>query len=152
MNRRIGYALLTACAMLAVTPLVAAPADQVRTRINTYRALGAAFKTVNDALRSGQVQTPRVRQAAAQIGNVSRLQYSLFPAGSGPRPGIKTAAKPEVWSRGRDFRAAQDAFARQAATFQQAVAGGDAGAIRLEARKLGGTCKSCHDSFRVESD
>lgn len=152
MNRRIGYALLTATAMLAVTPLFAAPADQVRARVNTYRALGAAFKTVNDAVRSGQLQSPQVRQAAAQIGNVARQQYSLFPAGSGPRPGVKTAAKPEIWSRGRDFRAAQDAFARQAATFQQAFAGGDAGAIRLEARKLGGTCKSCHDSFRVESN
>jgi cytochrome c556 len=151
MIRWIGFGLLSAAAC-AVTPLVAAPADQVRARVNTYRALGAAFKTVNDAVRSAQLQTPQVRQAAAQIGNVARQQYSLFPAGSGPHPGIQTAAKPEIWSRSGEFRAAQAAFARQAAVFQQAVAGGDAGAIRVESRKLGGTCKACHDNFRVENN
>jgi cytochrome c556 len=152
MKRRLGYGLLAVAAVFAVTPLMAAPADQVRARVGTYRALGAAFKAINDAVRSGQLQTPQVRQAAARIGHVARQQYALFPAGSGLRRGVKTAAKPEIWSRGRDFRAAQDAFARQAAVLQRAVAGGDAGAIRLEARKLGGTCKSCHDRFRVESD
>lgn len=149
MKKSLGYGLAAALAALAVTPLLAAPADQVRTRVAAYKALGAAFKAVNDAARSGQVQTPRVRQAAARIGQAARQQYSLFPAGSGPRAGIKTDAKPAIWSRGREFRAAQDAFARQAAALQRAVTGGDAGAIRIEARKLGGTCKSCHDTFRA---
>lgn len=151
MKKSLGYGLATALAALAVTPLLAAPADQVRTRVAAYNALGAAFKTINDAARSGQVQTPQVRQAATQIGQAARHQYSLFPAGSGPRPGIKTDAKPEIWSRGREFRAAQDGFARQAAALQRAVTSGDAGAIRIEARKLGGTCKSCHDNFRAGS-
>jgi cytochrome c556 len=151
-KRPIGYGLLAAAAAFAVTPLLAAPADQVRARVSNYRTLGAAFKTINDAVRSGNLRTPQVKQATVQIGNAARQQYGLFPAGSGPRPGIKTAAKPEIWSRAKEFRAAQDAFARQAAVFQKAVAGGDAGAVRFEARKLGGTCKSCHDTFRVPSD
>jgi cytochrome c556 len=149
---RARHLLLPLAAAVAAAPLIAAPADQVRLRVSTYRSLGAAFKTVTDALRSGQLQTPQVRQAAARIGDVARRQYGLFPAGSGPRPGVKTAARPEIWSRAREFRAAQDAFARQANVFQRAVNGGNADAIRSEARKLGGACKSCHDNFRVESD
>lgn len=97
MNRWLGFGLLSVAAALALSPLGAAPADQVRTRVNAYRALGAAYKTVNDAVRSGQLQAPQVRQAAAQIGNAAKQQYSLYPAGSGPRPGVKTAAKPEIW-------------------------------------------------------
>lgn len=151
--KRAGLLLMPLAAAVAAAPLIAAPADQVHTRVQAYKALGAAFKTVSDAVRSGQVQTPQVRQAAAQIGGMARQrQYTLFPNGSGPRPGVKTAAKPDVWTRARDFRAAQDAFARQAGVFQAAVNGGNAGVIRSEMRKLGATCKSCHDNFRVESD
>jgi cytochrome c556 len=75
-----------------------------------------------------------------------------FPAGSGPQPGVKTAAKPEIWTRAADFRRAQDAFAAQAVAFQNVANGGNADAIRAAARSLGATCKGCHDQFRVPKD
>jgi cytochrome c556 len=146
------YLLLPLVIAAAAAPLLASPADQARQRVSAYRSLGAAFKTVTDATRSGRVQTPQVRQAAATIGGMARRQYGLFPRGSGARPGVKTAAKPEIWARAGEFRAAQDAFARQAGVLQAAVNRGDADAIRSEVRKLGATCKSCHDTFRMESD
>lgn len=129
----------------------AAGSDTVRARIATYRELGAAFKAVNDGLR-GEPQTVMIQQSARQIRNVARQQYSLFPAGSGAQPGVKTAAKAEIWSKPAQFRLAQDAFARQAEAFGKAAASGNAALIRAEARKLGATCKACHDAFRVPSD
>ncbi len=80
----------------------------------------------------------------------SAAQYKWYPRGSGPQPGVKTAAKVEIWSRGAQFRAGQDRFAGQAAALQRAAAGGDPVAIRAEARKLGATCKACHDAFRAD--
>ncbi len=129
----------------------AAAADAVRTRIANYRELGAAFKAVNDGLR-GEVQTVLIQQSARQIRNASRAQYSLFPAGSGPQPGVKTAARPDIWAKPAQFKTAQDNFARQAEVFQRAAGSGNAALIRAEARKLGGTCKACHDVFRVPAD
>jgi cytochrome c556 len=75
-----------------------------------------------------------------------------FPAGSGPQPGVKTAAKPEIWTKPADFRRAQDAFIAQAAAFQNTANGGDVDAIRAGVRSLGATCKGCHDQFRVPKD
>jgi cytochrome c556 len=106
-------------------PLLAAPADQVRTRVEGLRKLGAAFKAVNDGLRSSQPQTALFHTSAGQIRDASQAMYNWFPAGSGPQRGVKTAAKPEIWTQAARFRQAQDAFAAQAAGFQAAVDGGN---------------------------
>jgi cytochrome c556 len=138
--------------MAAAAAAVAAPADVVRSRVAGYRSLGAAFKVANDTIRSGEVRSPRLRQAAARISAAARQQYRWFPAGSGPQARIKTAARPEIWMRASEFRAAQDAFARQAAAFERAVKVGSAATLRTEIRKLGGKCKACHDRFRLADD
>lgn len=145
------WGLFVACAAVT-SPLLASPTDAIRSRIANYRELGAAFKAVNDGLRGGEVQTVLITQSARQIRNFSRAQYGWFPAGSTAQAGVKTSAKPEIWSNPAKFKAAQDAFASAADNFQQAVASKNVTAIRAEARKLGGTCKSCHDAFRHESD
>jgi cytochrome c556 len=139
--------LLTAAAAVA-----ASPTEGIRHRIAGYRALGAAFKTINDTIRSGDFQSVRLRQAAGQIAATSRAQYRWFPAGTGPSAGTKTAARQEIWSRAGEFRAAQDDFARQAAVFERTVASGDEAAIRSGARQLGAKCKACHDNFRLSDD
>jgi cytochrome c556 len=144
--------LTGAALLLLATPLLAAPADVVRTRVAGLRELGAAFKAVNDGLRGSDPQVMLIQMSARQIVNASRAQYGWFPAGSGPQPGVRTAAKPEVWSQAPRFKAAQDAFAAEALAFQRTAASGDVAALRAGARKLGGTCKGCHDTFKVPQD
>lgn len=146
---RLGAALLLAA---AGAPLLAAPADQVRVRVAGYKQLGASFKAVNDGLRSPSPPMPQMQAAARRIRAVASQQYGWFPSGSGPRPGVKTAAKAEIWAQGARFRQLQDGFAAQANAFQRAADGGNAGAIRIAARSLGASCKACHDQFRAESD
>lgn len=155
--RKIGFAAAPALLALAlVAPMPAAtastpapsPADVVRTRIAGLRELGAAFKNVSDGLR-GDPQIILIQQSARQIKNASVAMNGWFPAGSGPRPGIKTAAKPEIWTKPAEFNTAKANFARQADAFQAAAASGNADTIRGAFRQLGGTCKGCHDQFRV---
>jgi cytochrome c556 len=139
-------------ALMATVAVAATPADTVRARIASYRALGAAFKNANDTIRAGRVRTPAIRAAATQIAGAARSQYGWYPAGSGAQARVKTAAKPEIWTRAREFRAAQDTFARQATAFERVVATGDEAAIRASVRQLGASCKGCHDSFRASDD
>ena len=135
---------------LIAAPLLAAPADVVRTRIAGLRELGAAFKNANDALRGGDPQTIIIQQSAREIRNAARNQYQWFPAGTGRNPAWKTAAKPEIWTQAAQFRTLQDNFARAADAFQRAAASGNADAMRTNARALGATCKACHDRFKAE--
>lgn len=137
---------------LVAAPASATPADQVQNRVDGLKALGGAFKAVNDALRDDQIQPVPLRQAAQRISNAAREQYGWFPAGSGPDSGARTYARPEVWTKRAAFRLAQDNFAAAARSFEHAVASGNVIALRGEARKLGGTCKACHDQFRAPRD
>ncbi len=134
---------------LAASPLLAAPADSVRMRIAEFREIGASFKAINDAMRSPTPQTMLLQIAARQIVNSSKQIYSWFPAGSGPESGAKTRTKPEIWQQAAKFKLAQDAFGKQAMAFQRAAGMGNVAMIQAESRKLGATCKGCHDAFRT---
>jgi cytochrome c556 len=116
--------------------------------VSGLRELGAAFKSMNDGLRSPEPQTMLIQLSARQIRNAANQMPGWFPRGSGPEAG-KTAARPEIWTQPEKFRAAQDAFIAQASRMQAAANAGNIAAIRVEAAKLGGTCKGCHDTFRV---
>ena len=131
-------------------PLLAAPADTVRSRIAGLRELGAAFKNANDGLRGGEPQIIVIQQSAREIRNAATAQYQWFPAGTGANPAWKTAAKPEIWTQAAQFRTAQDNFARAAEVFQRAAMGGNANAMRTSARALGATCKACHERFKAQ--
>jgi cytochrome c556 len=146
-------AVSLAAALFAVgfmaAPLLASSADDVRIRVSGLRELGAAFKAVNDGLRTSEPQTILIQQSAREIRNAASQMPGWFPKGSGPESGAKTAAKADIWAQPAKFKAAQDAFIAEAARLQAAANGGDVAAIRAETTKLGLTCKNCHDSFRV---
>ncbi len=148
MTRRWTYSI-AGVTLIAFGTASAAPLDTIRTRITGYRELGAAFKGINDGLR-GEPQVVLIQLSARQVINASRQQYAWFPAGTGPQPGVKSAAKPAIWAKPAPFKAAQDAFAREAQAMQRVAAGGNAAAMRAQVKKLGATCKDCHDQFRSE--
>ena len=151
MNRLRLYGASLLFVALAAAPLAAAPGDVVRTRINGFRELGAAFKSVNDGLRASEPQTILIQQSARQIRNAASAMPGWFPRGSGPEAGVKTAAKAEIWTQAPKFKTAQTAFITAASRFDAAVNSRDIAAMRMSSRALGATCKGCHDSFRVPS-
>lgn len=152
MRGRICRALVTgACGvMLAGAPLLAADADIVKTRQDGLKAMGQAFKTVSDQLKSGSPDMAQIREAAQKISDTSKEMYSWFPAGSGPESGVKTEAKADIWERPDDFKAKQDALAEQAAAFLEAANSGDGEQVGAQAKLLGQACGSCHHDFRAK--
>jgi cytochrome c556 len=143
-------ALAVLAAGVVFVSLTGAGPDPVGARVHGFRELGAAFKNVNDELRSGTPQVMTLQIAARQIRGAAQAQYGWFPAGSGPKPGVKTAAKPEIWSQAAAFKAAQDKFAVAANGFFKVAAAGDVAGMRAQAKPLGAACKACHTSFRTE--
>ena len=152
-RRRLCHVALAAVGIIGfLTPSIAATDDIVKARIANFRELGAAFKSVKDALAGPEVQTVLIVQSAKQIRNAARAQMDMFPAGSGPQPNIKTGAKPEIWSKPKEFRDAQEALVAEADNFYNIAKAGNADDIRAGATKLGSVCKGCHDGFRNKLD
>lgn len=147
---RVAFMLLVGAA--ALSPLSAAPADAIRTRVSGFRDLGASFKSLNDALRRGDANPAVLTQTTRRIRDISRAQYGWFPKGSGPSSGMKTGAKQQIWTDAAKFRSAQDAFAAQAQALDSIAGTGNTAALQSQARRLGAVCKACHDSFRSSDD
>jgi cytochrome c556 len=64
----------------------------------------------------------------------------------------KSRLKPEFFSKQDDVKKVAIAFNKEANELQKVAASGDVAAIKVQFGKLGETCKSCHDDFRVKED
>lgn len=143
--------IVAALLMTGATPVLAqAAANQIAVRHKAYEGMGDAFKKISDELRNSTPNNAILQASVKTIDDMARRQYSLFPAGSGPESGVKTLAKAEIWAQPAKFKAAQDKFAAEAASFSKLVAAGDAAKIRDGAKSLGQACKACHTDFRAE--
>ena len=124
------------------------PQDYVKARQARYKEIGAAFKTINDQLKTDAPAMPLIATSAATLLADARLQAGMFPAGSGAEAGVKTRAKPEIWSQRADFEAANARLVTAAQGLVNASHGTDAAAVRTQAQAVGQACAACHKAFR----
>jgi|HigsolmetaAR204D_1030405.scaffolds.fasta_scaffold02490_5 cytochrome c556 len=142
-------AFAVAMAMVATTlhaDVPASTAELLKARLDHYRALGDANKTIRDGLR-GNPDWAALEKAALQVQQASVNQERWFPKGSGPEAG-KTRALPEIWSKPNEFAAAAKLFEEQTPKLVAAVQSKNVDAVNAALRDLGGSCKNCHDKFR----
>ena len=142
---------VTACAV-AVGVHAAAPSEVIKERQEGLKTMGKAFKDMTDQMRAGKLDATTVRATSATISKTADAMANWFPAGSGPEVGVKTAAKPEIWSDAATFTAARQKLVEEAGKFAQLAQAGDMSAIGGGVRGLGGACKNCHDKFRVKEE
>ena len=113
--------------------------------------IGKTGKALNRQLTGSSPNLAAVHAGAAQIADLSRQASRWFPAGTGPEVG-KTGAKPEIWQpqNQADFAAKLHNFQVAAAAFNAAAASGDLSLIKARFDSLEGTCKACHDKYRMD--
>jgi cytochrome c556 len=134
----------------ATAALAAAPADVITARQRNYKAIGRAMKEIGDQLKTGSPSVPTIQADAKVIAGLAPKVPTWFPAGTGPEAHVKTGALPSIWRNNADFQTAAKNFAAAADSFNAVAAKGDVAQIRDAQRALGGTCKSCHDRFRLK--
>jgi cytochrome c556 len=122
--------------------------EAVAMRVNAYRETGAAFKTINDQLKSGLFVKIMLRTSARTIAANAKAQYGWYPSGSGPESGQKTKAKAAIWSDPAGFRAAQMRLQKEADLFLKVAETGDKAKIQQQAKALGAACAACHQKYR----
>jgi len=113
--------------------------------------IGKDFKALRRQFDSATPNLALVRTASGQIAGLSREASGWFPQGTGPDIG-KTGAKPEIWlpENKADFAAKLSAFQRAAAAFNATTTRNDVAAMKARYADLGGTCKACHDKYRMD--
>jgi cytochrome c556 len=86
---------------------------------------------------------------AQGLANSAKELHRVFPEGSNVG---ESEALPAIWENPEDFAAAIAKVEEATAAFVTAAEGGDEEAIMGAFRAVGGSCRGCHDNFRVAQD
>ena len=157
----VGLTLLAACeqgAETAPTPKISnvelagglTVKEQIEARQAQLKKMGKAFKTISDELKAGSPDLAQIQAAAAAVPKESATMIDWFPEGTGPESGIKTEALPIIWESKEDFNDKVAALQEAAALLDSAAQTGDVAAIGAAFKTTGGTCKTCHDKYRMD--
>jgi cytochrome b/cytochrome c556 len=87
-----------AVAAIAGVAYAQTPADRIHARQANYKQIASALKGINDELHGGNPDIAAIRPRAALIANYAVRVLSWFPRGTGTEAGVRTRARPEIWS------------------------------------------------------
>lgn len=124
--------------------------EQIETRQAQLKKVGESFKTISDQLKSDSPDIAAIQAAAAAVPEATTGMADWFPDGTGPDSGVETDALPVIWEEKDDFLEKVSAMQDAAVALAAAAEGGDVAAIGAAFRETGGTCKACHDKYRLD--
>ncbi|MAP94832.1 MAG: hypothetical protein CMK07_07775 [Ponticaulis sp.] len=124
--------------------------EAIEYRQDRFKRVGANFKAVSDEIRSGSPDPAVVADAATKLRALSNQSADWFAEGTGPEAGFETEALPAIWENPEEFEAARERFQTAALTLSEAADAGDMEAAGAAFAGLGGSCKGCHDNFRLD--
>jgi len=136
-----------AAAAIAGTEVLAqaSPAETVKTRQDLmesfYPKYYRGFVQVSRGQSTDIASIPeKAKEAAAEVRKIP----SLFPPGTGRDAGLKTRAKPEIWSERAEFEANAAKLATETEKLGDIAKGGDIEAVKAQVAVVGQACAACH--------
>ena len=119
-------------------------ADAFHDRHMAMEAVGDAMKPLGAmAKKAAPFDAAVVKASATTIADNLKKAQGLFPAGSG---GGESRAKAEIWTDAAGFEKGMKDVARGGRRPPVRLG---RGRVRPRAGALGGSCKSCHDKYRL---
>jgi cytochrome c556 len=142
------FAILAAAVTLAVPTIAAAP-DTIKARQANFKAMGRSMKMISDELKKDSPSYAIIRRESLTLERAGARIGGFFPKGTGAEAGVKTGARAAIWQKPAEFRAAATNLNKATRALRLITAGNDVAKIRAALGATGGTCKACHDDFRV---
>lgn len=118
------------------------PAGPIHDRHELMEAVGKNAKVIGDAMKAGKFEP--VGPAAENIQAAAAQVLPLFPKGSVHE---HSRAKAEIWENWDKFEALTNEMGTTAGALAAAAKEGKG--IPEAAQAMFGTCKGCHDLFRL---
>lgn len=143
-------------ALVAIT-LAGSAAAQVKPEdAIKWRQSGYGFMAWNMARIKMNVEGTYNKEEVIKAANAIQAiansgMGALYPAGTDKGTGWeKTRVKPEFFTNKEGVTKVAMAFNKEANEMAKVAAAGDAAATKVQLGKLGGTCKGCHDDFKIK--
>lgn len=130
----------------------AAPADSAKAAVEERERLMDIFKesagTMGKMIKGETPYDAAAFQAAADtMAENADKPWVHYTEESAKE---ESGAKPDVWSKPEQFKQEADKFIAAAAALKTAATQGSLDAVKKPFGDVGQSCKSCHDSFRVD--
>jgi cytochrome c556 len=142
--------LLAAAALCLIAAGDINPKTVITERQATMKGLGDKVKIIK-AYADGEGDQAAALAAAKAIEETAPRIPSFFPPGTGPEvPGVKTHAKPEIWSDRERFEGTATRLVGQAHSLVGAIQSGDRDGTKEQLAAAGRVgCGACHETFRT---
>ena len=122
------------------------PGQPVTKREAIFKQFLRTSEPIGMMLRGSKpFEAQQVGQMSATLKALSTQPWRYFPPGSTYYP---SRAKPAVWEKPAEFKAAQDRFIRAASQLAQVAQSGNPDVIRPAFHELSASCDACHQEFR----
>lgn len=127
------------------------PEEAIRTRQSGFDYMAWSMGKIKANL-DGQYNQAAVIAAANTINAIAHSGMgALFMPGTEKSIGnMKTSVRPEFFTHPQEAAKKAQALATEAEKMVQVASTGDQAAVKAQFGKLGGTCKSCHDDFKMK--
>lgn len=143
-GKKIAVALV---AVVALGGAAFAQADAIKNRKEAMKAIGGGMGQLVKMVKGEEAfDAAKAKAAVDTIAAKAKGFDALFPAGS--EKGGETEAAPAIWTDTNGFKAALAKLETTAAAQSSAVTSLDG--VKAAVGALGGTCKGCHDTYRVK--
>ncbi len=117
--------------------------DVIAMRHYLMENVGDNMKEMGEKLKAGKIAEAKVNAQAITLHSLRVVE--LFPKGSTSET---SKAKEEIWQKWDEFVKSTDTLKTEADRLVMAIGGGKADEVGAQMKKVGGSCKGCHDSFR----
>jgi len=122
--------------------------DAIAKRREFMKSVGAAAKQSNEMIKGERAFDAKAAAEALTKVSTGFAEYlTLYPKGT--ETGGETTASPKIWEDRKGFEEKGQAFAKAAASAAEA-AGKGKDAFAEAFKTVGGACKGCHETFRVQ--
>jgi cytochrome c556 len=135
--------LLVAVALLSIA--ADAPEAVVKYRQTTMKSLGAHMAAMSMIVKKQVSDRGQLAAHADSVHAVSAGLVDLFPSAQR----IRSGARPEIWSKPKEFRAAAELLETESAKLSTLASRRDWKAFDAQFASVAAACDSCHKSFRV---
>ncbi|MDR3159300.1 MAG: cytochrome c [Zoogloeaceae bacterium] len=157
MSKKIVLALaalaVSASALTAHAQQTLKPEQAIKYRQSAYSYIKWNMDRIKANVEGANYNKSEVIQAANAISAIANSGMgALYTPGSDKDAGgVKTYVKPEFFTKQQEAARLAQNFIKEATELAKVAASGNAAAVKSQYGKLGGTCKACHDDFKVRN-
>ena len=122
----------------------------LKERHDNFEGIGDSFKAVRGELEKDAPDFALIAAKASDINTRAKLIETHFPIGTSRADGFDTEALPSIWEKPEEFKVAAQKLVDESAKLATVAAESDKAATGAQAMVMGGSCKGCHDQFRLD--